>query len=86
MLKVHSSTVFKEDISCLTPLFSQLGEHEVTQPADPVEMEIIDNKGKGVLVINKFEEMMFQENVKQWIQDTKSLMATTHSIYYIVWG
>ena len=85
MLIYYVLTAFKEDIRYLALLFSQLKDLEVQKPVDPVETEIEDDKGKGVLVVNKFEEMVFQENVKQWIQDTKSLRATTKSLCNIVW-
>jgi len=40
MLKVYASAAFKEDISYLTQMFTQLKELEVPEPADPVEIEI----------------------------------------------
>jgi len=41
-------------------MFTQLKEPEVPKPADPVDIEIKDNIGKGIMVISKFEEMVFQ--------------------------
>ena len=64
MLKVYALCVFKEDISYLTPMFTQLKDPEVPKAADPVEIEIKDDSGKFTMVISKFEEMVIQENVK----------------------
>ena len=38
MLNVYVFIVFKEDISYLTPMFTELKELEVPKPADPVEI------------------------------------------------
>ena len=65
MLQIYASNVFKEDIRYLIPIFIQLKEPEVPRPADPLEIEIKEDIGKGIMVISKFEEMVFQENVKQ---------------------
>ena len=36
--------------------------------------------------MSKFQEMRYNEVVKQWIRDDRSLAATIRSLYNIVWG
>ena len=51
----------------LAPLVSQLKDPKIPKPADPIETEIKDDKGKGILVVNNFEEMVLNSGSKTQI-------------------
>ena len=85
-LKVYSSVAYKNDIEFLNVLFTKLERPKVKEPEDPVETEVVDKDGTVTKVTSKFEDMKYNENVKQWIRDDKSLKATIRSLYNIVWG
>ena len=82
-LKVYSSTHFKNDIGYLNILFTKLEKPVVPEPADPIQKN--DDKGKPI-PLSKFKEKVFEEAVKQWIKDDKSLKTAMQALYNIVWG
>ena len=93
-LKVYASITYKKDINYLTPLFTNLEEPQVDQPDKPTPtVQVKDEKGqnliedgKPVMVTTRFEDMLFQEQVKQYMRDITSLSNTLQSLYNIVWG
>ena len=94
-LKVYASLkYYTRDIKFITPLFRDLEEPFVPEPEEPIAVAQKDAKGANikskdgqtVQTVSKFADMVFQEQVKQWINDTTSLRATLQSLYNIVWG
>ena len=83
---VKISLLYKQDSSYLTPLLSQLKELEVTKPPDLIETKVKDDKGNETTFVTKFNKMVFQEKVKEWIKNMNSLKATSQSLYNIIWG
>jgi hypothetical protein len=86
MLKIYASTAYKKDITALNPLFSKLTEPRVPEPEEPKEVIIKTEGGKEICGITKFSETVYNERVKMYIKETKSLQSTVQSLYNIVWG
>ena len=85
-VKVYCSKAYKNDIEALTRLFTKLETTKVKQPEDPIMTKTTDEDGKVTEKMSKFQEMRYNEVVKQWIRDDRSLAATIRSLYNIVWG
>ena len=85
-LKVYSSTTFRKEITSLTRLFTELKAPELDIPKEPVGTKIKNESGKYIIEISRFDETVYNEEVKQWIKDNKILKATIQSLYNIVWG
>ena len=85
-LRVYCSKAYKNDIEALTPLFTKLETPKVKQPEDPIMTKTADEDGNVTEKMSKFQEMRYNEVVKQWIRDDRSLAATIRSLYNIVWG
>ena len=72
-LRVYCSKAYKSDIESLTPLFTNLERPSVKKPEDPVMTVTKDKDGHDVEVLSKFEEVTYNEKIKQWIRDDRSL-------------
>jgi hypothetical protein len=85
-LRIFASTAYRKDIHFLTRLFTDLQVPFVPKPDEPIATTVTIVDGKEVKTLSKFDETVFQEQVKQWIKDSTSLKATLRSMYNIVWG
>ena len=45
-----------------------------------------DKKGVEIKTVSKIQETVYNEKIKEWIKDDKSLKATVWSLYTVVWG
>ena len=87
-LKIYSSTIHKQDIDSLYVLFIYLTEPTVVTPTGPIEQEITNATGTTtVLMLSKFQETVYSEEIKLWInKDTKRLKVSLTSLYNVIWG
>ena len=87
VLKMYSSTMHKLDIDSLNVLFIDLTEPTIVTPTETIEQEIINVQGiTTVIPLSKFQETVYNEEIKLWIKDTKRLKASLTSLYNIVLG
>ena len=70
---------YRIDIKSLTTMFAELKKPSVEEPEEPNTTTTKD-KEDTVEIVSKFEEIMYKDRIKQWIQDIKSLKATVQSI------
>ena len=86
-LKIYSSTMHKLDIDSLNVLFIDITEPTIVPPIAPISQELINSQGVSTVIpLNKFQETVYNEEIKLWIKDTKRLKASLTSLYNIVWG
>ena len=85
-LRIYASTAYKNDIESLTVLFMELEEPTVAEPQGPEETVTFDDDGVSTTSVSKFQETIYNERIKQWIRDERSLKQSIRSIYNIVWG
>ena len=85
-LRIYASTAYKSDIESMTALFTSLEEPRVKELKEPEETRTTNEDGSTKITISKFEETIYNERIKQWIRDEKSLKASIRSMYNIVWG
>jgi hypothetical protein len=85
-LKVYSSTTFRKEITSLNKLFTQLKTPEVVKPKDPPLSKVKNEDGTFTNKVSRFDETVYNEEVKQWIKDNKNLRSTLTALYNIVWG
>ena len=80
-LRIYSSSAYTHDIESLIVIFTEPGESEEVTPPGPKEEVRNDAKG-GVIVgedgapivtISKSQETIYNERIKQWIRNEKSL-------------
>ncbi len=64
------------------------GHHETISMSDVLLGKLFQKLGLlgCTLVVSKFEETVYNKEVKQWIKDNKNLRATMQALYNIVWG
>ena len=67
-------------------LFTKLKTSVVTKPEDPEETTVTSANRKETTDVSILEETTYNERVKQWIRDKRSLKASIQSLYNIVWG
>ena len=72
-LQIYSSSNYKKDIKHLKVLFTKLRQPVTVKP------EARDNMTKG-------EQVMFTEQARQYIKDSRSLDTSLASLYNVVWG
>ena len=86
-MKIYSSTVYKQDIDSLNSLFISLMGPTVDTTTELVGHDTTDATGTtNVLPLSKFLEIVYSEEIKIWIKDTKIFKAILMSLYNIVWG
>ena len=83
-LRIYASTTYKNDIESLTILFMDLGEPTVAEPREPETEFVFSEDGTSTTTVSKFQETIYNERIKQWIRDERSLKQTIRSIYNIV--
>ena len=67
-------------------LFTELKAPSVSKPEDPEETITTDKAGKKTKSVSRLEETIYNERVKQWIRDERSLKASIWPLYNIMWG
>ena len=72
-LQIYASSNYKKDIKHLKILFTELRQPAIVKP------EARDNMTKG-------EQLMFAEQARQYIKDSRSLEPSLASLYNVVWG
>ena len=83
-MKIYSSTVYTQDIDSLNSLFISLMGPTVDTTTELVGHDTTDATGTtNVLPLSKFLEIVYSEEIKIWIKDTKIFKAI---LYNIVWG
>ena len=50
------------------------------------ETIVFNDDGTSTTSVSKFQDTIYNERIKQWIRDERSLKQTIRSIYNIVWG
>ena len=87
-LKIYSSINRKKEIRVLTTLFDKLKTPTIPEPVEPVATENVKSEdGKEVAgKPGKFQEAIYNEEIKQWLKDKRSLDSTLVSLFNIVWG
>ena len=85
-LKVYYSMMFKTQIKYLNPLFVEVVVLVVLQPETPIKGKVMDGDGKVKLKLNRFEKKLFQEKVKQWINNIQVMHHTIQALSNIIWG
>ena len=86
-LKIYSSTMYKLDIDSLNVLFIDITEPTIVTHTEPIAQELINAQGiSTVIPLSKFQETVYNEEIKLWIKDTKRLKASLTSLYNVVWG
>ena len=74
-LHIYSSSVYKKDIKYLKILFTELKQPTIVKPE-------IQDKARATAG----EQTVFEEEVRQYVKDKKSLDTTLASLYNVVWG
>ena len=72
-LQIYSSSNYKKDIKHLKVLFTKLWQPVIVKP------KASDSMTKG-------EQVMFTEQARQYIKDSRSLDTSLASLYNVVWG
>ena len=85
-LMIYESSVYKSDIESMNILFTELKTPTVAKPEDPEETITTDTDGNKTKTVSRLEETIYNERVKQWIRDKRSLKASLRSLYNIVCG
>ena len=74
-LHIYCSSTYKKDIKYLKILFTELKAPTIVKP------EILDKTRVTV-----GEQIIFEEEVRQYVKEKKSLDTTLASLYNVVWG
>jgi len=88
-LKIYASSHFVRDIKYLKILFDNLERPAIPKPKPPgTEVIKTEDDDEGFDVIkptpDKFAETLYNEEIKQWFKDKRSLDATITAIYNII--
>ena len=85
VLKIYSSRVYQGNINSLTLLFIHLIEPVVDAPTEPIGKKSDDISGvTTALSLSKFQETVYNEEIKIKMKDTKCSKSTTTSLYNVV--
>ena len=80
-LKINFSTIHKLDIDSLNVLFIDITEPTIVTHTEPIAQELINAQGiSTVILLTKFQETVYNEEIKFWIKDTKTLKASLTSL------
>ena len=81
-LKVCSSTIYCKGVHYFANIFTGLKELNVPDPKEPLEVTVIGTDEKVIITpVSRFKEILFMEELKQWIKDTQSLKLIIQSMY-----
>ena len=85
-LKIYSSTIHQQYINSLTSLFINTNIPTVDTPTEPEVSKPTDTSGTIITIpISKFQESVYNKEIKLWIKDNRRLKATLTSLYNVVW-
>ena len=97
-LRVYAAEHFREDTEYLRPLFKDLIAPIIPKPVKPksdkIKKEVVASGDKKALRTTdlrtddekKVDNLIFTEQVKNWVKETKRLDGTIRALYEIVWG
>ena len=90
-LRLYASVQHKKEIKALKPLFTLLKKPEIPRPVRPTPKEIVMKTESGdeetiTTTIDEIDKVIYSEEIKQFVKDTKNLESTTTSLYNIIWG
>ena len=71
--RIYASTAYTNDTESLTVLFTELEEPTVAEPEGPEEEVVFSDNGTSMMTESKFQETIYNERIKQWIRDERSL-------------
>ena len=85
-LYVYASVTFTQYAYASTPLFEALDEPQIERPKEPEKTTWKDEDGNNITYVVDVDPRIYNEKVKQYVKDVKSLKHTTRTMYNIVLG
>ena len=70
-LRVYSSSAYRSNIKSTNPLFSDIEGPVLEEPEDPEAKITKDKKGVETKTISKFQEVVYNEKMKEWIKEKR---------------
>lgn len=88
-LKIYASKHYKKEIKLLRKLFNDLELPSMPKPIPPKieEPKVKTEEGKETTIdIKKYQEALYNEEIKLWMKKKENLDTTLTSLYNITWG